>query len=208
MMDSIITKIKTWNEKRQLNIRRKKLSKKILTKLADNVGLIIIIPIIFLLVVVTWGRDHLEISVIVAIATCIIVAVQTTVLAMQADISKEQKEIAKYRYNPIIVVNSEEELSEGATKSGYVSKVIIKNWGDAPALNLDYHIYKNKQLEERNSTRLDPGDKKVIYGGQINSEDFGKMDLHIDIEYQNVFGEYKTLSFYKPPDVKQFFMDS
>jgi len=116
MRDSIITKIKTWNEKRPPNeLRRRKIREGILAKLGI-IGLVIfIVSIIFLLVVVFWGRQYLSISVIVIIATFIVVSIQTVVLSRQADISKEQNEIAKYRYNPIIVVSSKEELSGGGT---------------------------------------------------------------------------------------------
>ncbi len=210
MRDSIITKIKTWNEKRPPNeLRRRKIREGILAKL-DIIGLVIfIVSIIFLLVVVFWGRQYLSISVIVIIATFIVVSIQTVVLSRQADISKEQNEIAKYRYNPIIVVSSEKELSGGIPEPSIVFKVVIKNWGDVPALNVDYYIYKNKQTGKKDVIpTLDPSEERVIYNGRINSEDFGKMDLHVDIEYQNIFGETKSLLFCKPPGTMQFSMMS
>jgi len=209
-MNAIITKIKTWNEKRQHNrLRRRKIREwylGVLYKIVTNSSIVLII---FLCVLLLLVQQSLKLSVIVAIAAFFIATIQTMILLKQAGISKEQNEIAKYRYNPIIVVSSKEELSGGIPEPGIVFSVIIKNWGDVPALNVDYYIYKNKQTGEKDViSTLDPGEERVIYNGRINSEDFGKMDLHVDIEYQNIFGETKSLLFYKPPGTMQFSMMS
>lgn len=207
-MNAIITKIKTWNEKRQHNrLRRRKIREGYLGVLYKIVTISTIVFIICGLLLLVQQSQQLPVK--VAIATVFIVAIQTMILLKQAGISKEQNEIAKYRYNPIIVVSSKEELSGGIPEPGIVFSVIIKNWGDVPALNVDYYIYKNKQTGEKDVIpTLDPGEERVIYKGRINSEDFGKMDLHVDIGYQNIFGENKSLLFYKPPGTMQFSMMS
>ena len=100
-MNAIITKIKTWNEKRQHNrLRRRKIREWYLGVLYKIVTNSPIVLIIFLCVLLLLVQQSLKLSVIVAIAAFFIATIQTMILLKPAGISKEQNEIAKYRYNP------------------------------------------------------------------------------------------------------------
>lgn len=80
-----------------------------------------------------------------------------------------------------------------------------------PAFNVNYHLYKNGKIEKKDILpTLDTGEERVVYGSmiEINSEDFGKMNIRVVIEYQNILGENKSLLFYKPPGTMQFPMMS
>lgn len=136
----------------------------------------------------------------------LVLLMQLIILWKQAEISKEQKDIEKRRYNPTFALFSELKLvpSLHSLKPKTAITIKMENLGDMPAFNVTYTIRRDRKPNSAILYTVKPHDVKDLF--TLELEDFQKESISIDVEFSNLLGEDKIYRFFKPSKGRDFFI--
>lgn len=136
----------------------------------------------------------------------LVLLMQLIILWKQAEISKEQKDVEKKRYNPTFALFSELGLVQSlhSLKSKPYITIKMENLGDMPAFNVTCTIRRDHKPNSAILYTVKPHDVKDL--STLELEEFKKESISIDVEFSNLLGEDKIYRFFKPSKGMNFFI--